>query len=712
MMINDIPTISITQDENISNFNEDDDNDYNYDINDAHTDIEDLDSDEDTNHRRSPSRMLRIRRKSATKKINDCATDVEDYNDSDSDSDEIIETDEIKLDLTEFLDQGFVEEVSSHSVGRTGGMKQTRRTVKTQLAAPVEDDGGITDCENLETSDEETDVKYEIDEKPYDDILKDMLIDDGNNVSIQDATTLRNNAPSPAISPSFVSDGSDSDNDIDRRNRFEHSDVENIVFSDDNFRETASPTPYSKSAFDVEEITLEASDYEGPLDNVPAEEVKITFIPDARNKVKRRHHRCQKSNAGPSNTLTIQKANDEILTDVENLDSSDDDTTIKNKLAIPAAVINSNSNDAGLTDVEDFEIEEDCIPSYSQDIKLPSPIREITLMTEDGQGDPITKVMPLNSSGTFLGVIESYVDKGLTDTEDLSGNEEDYINSKHYSMEVNFPELDGGVVDNVESLSSATRTKRFDLSYTEPITDVEELFMGDKSARKRKPKQRYYRNRQFLGAGCSDNERGATDVEELYVSDDQAKHFQRIQKVSYITVPHDCDGGVTDTEELSADEDEFDKPFGEIDVNVFKQEAYYSTITSSDGTLKEKFMNNPIKNDQTRELSADTEDLQFTSDTEDLLNIDAYSRAETITPIEIRNALDETCNFSVYDHSDSRCDRSNEGAHIKGYRDIQDAHTDVEFLEDDKSNIEVLIIFFLNLICLICCVYRLCICLY
>lgn len=718
-MINEIPVISITHDDSSPILDENDD-ERKGDIYDAHTDIEDLDSDDENGSgpspsARSPSRMLKIRRKSSCKKnvkksISAAATDIEDYNDSD-DSESIDKDDweEQKIDLNEFLDQGFVEEMSSHArAGRVGGMKQSDSTFKSYLGAPVEDDGGITDCENFDSSGDESEVKAEpIDEKPYDDILQEMLIDDGNNVSIQDATTLNNRCSSAAPSSTYVSDGSESDNDKGdtgggAKYRYKHSMVENIMLSDDDARKHYGRMRHSRSALEAEEIVMQASDFEDCPSPCPA--VDITFLPSDRLKVRRRHTRSQpkpSSSAATGNTLSVADNPEEALTDVENLNSSDDEegaTNIRSHLAIPAAVI--KCGDAGLTDVEDFEIDEECIPVERSDIRLPSPVREITLMSEDTCGDPITKVMPLNSSGTFLGVVESYIDKGLTDTEDMSGNEDDYYSNKNYAANVNMPEFEGGFVHNSEGLTSLHKAKRDLMSHIEPVTDVEELFMGAgaEGVRRRKPKPKNGRSKQFLEATSSSQQqqRATTDVEDLDVSDDQAQYFQRVKRSTALAVPHNDEGGVTDTEEISSDEADYVTKAEDIDINVLKQEAYFSTITTCDGTLKEQFNTDAPEKLPRSELSADSEVMQFNSDVEDLLNVECYSRAETVTPIEIRNALDETCRSQVFDHSDARCDLSNEGIHIKGYRELQEAHTDVECFEDDfqcKSNMFISLLF-------------------
>lgn len=689
-MINAIPTISITQDESIHMPDELNEDDFKYDITGTHTDVEDLDSDDDSDNSRCPSRMLKIRRKSAPRRMSDAGTDIENYNDSDSDSDEKSEPERDPISLNEFLDHGFVEEVSSHAIGRLSGMKESRSTFKSYLGAPIDDDAGITDCENVETSDDEAENKAPIDDKRYNNILKDMLIDDGNTIKIHDARSKGRREHSASVSPlSFVTDSSDSDGERGPwKTKYNYSDVENIIFSDDGSSNFRQPIRHSRSALEAEEIVLESTDIEdNPIPNIPYPTIDITFPQGDRNASRQRKCRTRKFN-----TLAVNRNFEEAITDVENLDSSDDESNIKSSFLIPAAI--ARSRNEALTDVEDFEIEDDCIPSCSNDIKLPSPVREITLMREDERGDPITKVMPLNSSGTFLGVIEPYIDKGLTDTEDMSGNEEDYYSNRRHSINFNVRDLDGGIVYNSEGITSAVRTKRFDLCHVEPVTDVEEIFVGGGAVRRRKSKPKSAKPRVYLDTRQYQNARATTDVEELYVSDDQAQHFQRIKKVSKINVPPVNDGGLTDTEDISGDENDYASNPKDIDISVLNQETYYSTITSTDGSTvstfiqKENLANKPLQKRAqpiSTEMSAESEDMQFYSDSEDLLNVEICSRADTVTPIDIRNALDESASFQVFDHSNNCYDRTNEGIHIKGYREIQEAHTDVEFLEDDAQ---------------------------
>lgn len=694
-MHNEIPTISITHDDAVDM--DVDCDEKNFNINDAHTDIEDLDSDNEQKRPKSPCKTFKTRSK---KLINECATDVEDYNDSGSDLDPPKIDEERRISLSEFLDHGYVEETSTPGAVRGKTKKSTNR-LGPQLTITPLDDGGITDCENCETSDDEEDAPNEkISEanKKYDDFL--LQADDFNTVSVQGSSIINRQkhcSPSTSNNPS---NSSDSDDDIRFCEKSDVSDIENIQFSDqDDAQKYCGKMRHSKSALDAEEIILQDSDNEDlsmatkkPL----YPEINISFLtPDGlRN---RKHKTTKKSSV----KLTVQSEPDEALTDVENLNSSDDEDdecTSRSTLAIPAAICSQNSP---LTDVEDLDVDDDYKQPCAKDVKLPSPVREITLMTEDKQGDPVAKVMPLLNPTVFLGVTEPYIDKGLTDTEDVSGNEEEYNNDGKYETN-ELPALDGGFVRATDGLIEQSRRRYSNVSDTEPLTECEELHVGKKQqVRRKKSKPKGARPKQFLSVSPSENP-ATTDVEELYISDDQAGNFPaatRCRRAHYLFAQHETDVVKTDTEDISGDEDGFEKSIPDIDPMIFRQEAFFSTVTSSDGSTGNSFTQrecySPIPTIMRRahgspqtssELSADTEDLQINSDVEDLLTVDTYSRADTVTPQAIRNVFNENTNFFVFDHNNSHFDTRNEGPHIKpGYQDIQDSHTDVEFLDDDVS---------------------------
>lgn len=406
----EIPKISITQD-----FASDDESECSgtaANINEAHTDIEDLDSDEKSNLNQFPSgQTLKARKKVKSKKIEDCATDIEDCEGSGSDED-LMRNYAARLSLTEFLDQGNIEELSSYDGGDK--TKHSRKGKRASLFVPQNDDGAVTDCEDIDTSDNEISiVDCQQDNTAYDNFL--LENDDFSSVNVDNSAFVQANQKKRVIKSKKI-DQSDSDDDenLARSNWNELSDVENVALSDQEDQSQkfdCNRMKHSASALDAEEMMMVASDNECPYTkDEPPPEIAVAFV---NRRSKKTHSRAHASKN--KNLLGVQGDGvEEAVTDVENLDSSDDDTpNLRKSLTIPLAYV-SRKGSKMLTDVEDFDVDDECIASTSADIKLPSPVREICVMREDSHGDPVAKVMPLvvSSNGTFLGIDEDYIDKG------------------------------------------------------------------------------------------------------------------------------------------------------------------------------------------------------------------------------------------------------------------------------------------------------------
>lgn len=707
--MNEIPKISITQDF-VTDDHDDDMNDDTCtgDINECHTDIENLDSEGD--NRFSTSQLLKTRKKVKSKKIEECATDIEDCEGSGSDDGaDRSKCNENKISLNEFLDQGFVEETSSF--GGKEKIKNSKRMKRASILIPKSDDGAVTDCEDLYSSDNENNEPSLSETNAANQNYDNFLIenDDFSSVDVQNCALKRQN-----LQRGRNADFSESECELPSNNWNELSDVENIAFSD---QEEASNfvgrMKHSGSAFDVEEMTLAVSDtedtyqYQSTSHFNQQPEIGISFTNHHRSKRSRNklHARSSKTN-NKSNTLTVQKKTDEAVTDVECLDSSDDEgANIRKKLLIPVAFVDSSKP---LTDVEDFDVDDfDDFAETSREIKLPSPFREITVLKEDKHGDPVVKVMPLvaNSSDPFLSVVDSYVDKGLTDTEDLSGNEADYNNIDKYIMR-EVPDLDGGVVSSSDRLKTFTRNKN--VSNVEPLTDVEEIRMGGTKLRRKKskPKSSKPKSGPLLFVHATGVVGAITDNEEIYLSDDQLGNYYNAvnRNAGAAALSHEQDGG-TDVEEMSGDEEMYKRPNADdIDPNVFRQETFFSTITSSDSLPNELVERNQgyskistiIKTREAHDSSADieatdVEEIVQSDNDEAMLGVDHPSRDNSVTPNELSSTFKECLTFHVYDQSKSEFDISSEAQHIKGYGEIQENHTDVECLDDDKSIISIFI---------------------
>lgn len=691
----EIPKISITQD-----FASDDDESEcsgtAANINEAHTDIEDLDSDEKGNRNQFPSgQLLKARKKVKSKKIDDCATDIEDCEDSGSDE-ELMKCCDAQLSLTEFLDQGNVDETTSYD--GADKTKHSRKGKRASLFVPVDDSGAVTDCEDIDTSDNEISIVDCQDNSVFDNFL--LENDDFSSVNVDNSAFVQANQKKRLVASKKV-DQSESDDDDDdnlaRRNWNELSDVENVALSDQEDQAqkmNSNRMKHSASALDAEEMIMVASDNEcAYAKDEPPLEIAVAF---ASKRPKKTHSRAHASKN--KNLLAVQADGaEEAVTDVENLDSSDDDgPNLRKSLTIPMAYV-SRRGSKMLTDVEDFDVDDECIASTSADIKLPSPVREICVMREDSHGDPVAKVMPLvvSSNGSFLGIDEDYIDKGLTDTEDLSGNEDDYDSGIKYEI-IEVPNLDGGVVMSADGLTSFTRDRKS--AEFEQLTDIEEIRMHNthKMRRKRsKPKSTKTIKDGLLAVGGGDDDQVLTENEELYVDDDQIGKFYNVRFLNTID-PHRQQhegGGVTDTEDFSGDEDDILKKNNvEIDPHVFQQEAFFSTITSSDGSNDRAAavqgyskISTTCKTREANESSADlsltdVEDVDIVqSDADELLTVENVSRGPT--PNLLRNAFNECATSCVYDQSKSEFDITNEADHIKNYADIQTTHTDTEMLE-------------------------------
>lgn len=706
----DLPVISITQVEGQSDSADEDahDNIHSNNIREALTDVEDLDSDEGQT-RRSSNSFLNAKRRQSDGGV----TDVEDCNVSDDDDDVESDSEEKYQNtflLQEFLDQGFVNE-SMHMSGFAGGQSGTRRSFRTKVPQ-CNIDGAITDYENIETSDDDA----EIPPRPmtpgkYNDIL--VLSAGMNSVSISDHVSRRESIFSLATSESDEELGPRPKSALKKPKRvkaFNVSDVENILFTDEE-ADYCGRIRHSKSAFDAEEMYIESSDAEEyrPEKRVSFPEIDITFgrsKPVACVLRNRKQKTVRQATGNSSMMLRIDHHDDDGHTDVENLNSSDDDDdddqTGGCKTIIPTAYVRSEQYP--MTDVEDFDDgDDDGIQSDaddgSRDIRMPSPMREMTVVKEAATGARVAKVMPM-LDGNFLGIEDTYVDKGLTDTEDLSGNEEDFQETGKYTIET-LPDLDGGVVHNSERVRPFVRDRvKSDVLIGEPITDTEDLNMGTTSIaiRRKKIKSKSVtaqKPRKFLDAKYVACTAPVTDYEDLYISD-EAHH---ISVPVRLAVSPANDGSKTDTELMSGDEgfDVNDDVIADIDPAALQQESYFSVITSRDAcsttnkrshfrNINRKFSPTP---DMYLATQTDSEDLQCVSDTDDLLTADIDSRADCVTPQALQAAVIDygSQNSFIHDTNTSVFDMSSEANFIKGHHTLTDVPTDIEFLDDDAVGV-------------------------
>lgn len=279
----------------------------------------------------------------------------------------------------------------------------------------------------------------------------------------------------------------------------------------------------------------------------------------------------------------------------------------------------------------------------------------------------------------------------MTDTEDLSGNEEDYASGIRYEI-IEMPNLDGGVITSSDGLTSFTRDRKS--AEFEQLTDIEEIRMNSSSKLRRKrskPKSTKTKGGLLAVNGGDPDDQALTENEDLYVSDDQIGQFQNARYLNSTVAHSREEGGVTDTEDFSGDDEMIKIVNVEIDPNVFQQEAFFSTITSTDGKQGNAAavqgyskISTTMKTREAHESSVDqsntdVEDLAQ-SDLDELLTVDeVLSRGPT--PNLLRNTFNESASSRVHDHSSCGFDFASEAAHIKGFEDLQANLTDTECVE-------------------------------
>lgn len=711
----DIPVISITQAGESESHDEDETQlDCNgKSIYEIHTDIEDLDSEGESSTRRvqkkkkkctPPSVRLQARQALVASSIKEALTDVEDCTDSCSDDAiSIGHVSDHDFSLNEFLDQGYFNEsmnASRAAGGRTGTNQSTGSAL---LIVDDIDMGCVTDCDNVETSDEEATVIAPTPDK-YNDflVLNDHMNENQmNETCIQDSMANQKQLISRCRTPI-----SGAESDGDKRIEGAVSDFEQMHFSEDDDNYCGAIKP-SVSALDVQELYMESSDAE---DDQRPRSRRESVIPDIdisftsaervcglrnrKHKLIVQQRRC---------SLMLPGGNDDIYTDVENLNSSDEDDD--NRMRIPAAYVLS---DSALTDVEDFDgdVDEDvnvnASNSYNyREIRMPSPLREMTLVKEDATGAPISKVMPMLEAN-FLQLENAYLDKGLTDTEDMSGNEDDYDESARFGIE-SVPDIDGGVVTNSESVRPIPKSRKKERSWCEPKTDTEDIntpvFTPVASCvrrRKTKTKSSNPKGRLLLDPRVMVYEQPLTDCEELDIEDDQnIRGYALVSRQPTPFVVDTVNDSNTDTELMSGEEPD-DGNDSDIDTTPLSNELFFSTVVARDCCSKNgkhtTFTHFEVPAIQriapgpdTYQAFTDTEDIQTVSDTDDFLGVLTYSRADTVTPIEMMTVLAASAGGAslVIDKNVSYFDMSNEGMHQKGQPESQDVVTDSELLDED-----------------------------
>ena len=318
--MSELPIISITQDANFDDEIDENDTNYSRNISDCHTDLEDIDSVNENND------MLAVVRKEEA-----ALTDLEDCEASGDELDDISDGEEFALSITEFLDQGCVNESSNvHGDDNNRLACDTHCEKKSPspsaflLLAVADDQGGITDCEDLEGSGEEGDKENAVSSAD-----EAIVLEGQNSIDIQDNVCRKkpDKFNQRAFEHSKSSSSSESDDGAYKFKPYKRHNKKNNKRSDDKSGHKMSyPDEFqrnckrnsllSPNGDEAEEMVLEASDVEMNMERSPTfPEINITFA--------KKEHKKGKKKLVKSTMLALPQNEDEAVTDVENLNSSD-----------------------------------------------------------------------------------------------------------------------------------------------------------------------------------------------------------------------------------------------------------------------------------------------------------------------------------------------------------------------------------------------------
>lgn len=431
----EIPLISITlEDDEVEDMAESS----NRNINECHTDIEeDFDGSEIERKVRRSSLKISARE-------DDGATDVEDC--FDSGEEEEIPVKETEISLNEFLDQGCVNESSNNDPTKEDNENMLKTYSSFKSPSPTafnlnipQAPEGLTDFEEMTSSGDE------IEEKHFSEDDKPIILEDSQGTDIQDAlSSHRKLAAANRMNRHESNSDSESGNDSRKHNtpcsrpkklsvkltrktaniEDAKSDVENMFFDDDIKTSCERGNKKTKKRFPVLETPdIEIMAFDGGSDIDDNTETKNPEINILFHSHKKTTKSVRKSAVKSSSLLKLPKHSEDALTDIENLNSSDDEENFKieTKNIIPIALVKSDA----LTDVEDMEDGSDEEEDFDEkpEIALPSPLREMTVFRENENGEPNQETSALPES-FLLSVNNLDFDKGLTDIEDFSDDDE------------------------------------------------------------------------------------------------------------------------------------------------------------------------------------------------------------------------------------------------------------------------------------------------
>lgn len=372
------------------------------------------------------------------------------------------------------------------------------------------------------------------------------------------------------------------------------------------------------------------------------------------------------------NLCLPENKNDEALTDVENLNSSDDESQNENEIPITVADNESIDNETDSESVEgelqksvENEIDEKYIPPVSRKIICETE-------TEDNKLNIISK--NINDKD-----LESDIVNNKTDIEDFSGDE---IEEESVPVQIEGA-FEFGDVEKV-SHKDALKVPNCD-DNDEGETDVEDIDNLQKPTRSK-------RSKRFLYVNNDDTDK-LTDVEDIILNDkDNTGNYLGVDPVENTSK--------TDVEDFDASDNEQEQPVPEYcrTPDIMRQMGG-ETVCSQEGSGH--FTKQDIKklNEKHRSFSIPEVSVSPTLTDEFMASADdeVYTRMETVTPSQMTQALDEASYQNIYSQSSKKMnlETDEEVMYLKGGGFLPDVITDTEemgisdeeyFLANEKQN--------------------------
>ncbi|XP_067644464.1 uncharacterized protein [Eurosta solidaginis] len=723
-MTEKLPTISVTEEDQkaesqASEDSNSNDMDYNFNNSEA-TDVEDFDSQVDSkkfpSHKSSPHK-LNIPKITQT---DNNATDIEDYNDSDSE----VEDDnsnvypELKLPIHEFLEHGLCEESNINNEARQNVETKPGDFLRAQNLNQIND--YLTDCEDYNTDSE---IENACEKSACVDL--DVALCDLGKVDIAERaqTPNANEQTDEYEDPSAISDVSDIAAAL-RDIADGSASVGMRGMSEDEMLEISGDEE-ELHIFVSDESGSEADDYfydSASFASIPP--INVAFISTGCQQ----RRKSTTISANKTAFLTVNAANtEEVLTDIEKFDDSAAEDSFDSESedkSIPRAVIlnaaaggggGANDDDyADITDVEDIFGNDSDTQSSNELVNnvlavteeiLPPVHREMIVLKENKAGDITEMIMPIDAEYQF-GICCGVKEDIPTDDDDFSCTD-DLSRRPSVAECINAESLIEGDVTVLNETLKPQMSKRLELqSNNESITDVEEIYV-DVTNRKKKLKRSISKGKNKLLVVQS--ERGAaggTDVEDMEFSDrglpadlKTNTHEKREQAQQQ---QENLDKNI-DKEDVSADEiTDNEAQSGNVDASTLK--AYIMSKSNIVVTIETAAGQEPCSNaiqrsqiqnlalesesvggavDNTNPPNTDIEDGQCASEEADEGSSDNAADEKVMCDCKHLNEMLNESYTVVHEQNVNSFNLEAEKLHIKSNFDTRETHTDIEYVESD-----------------------------